>query len=129
MTSNKFENCNPILRVEDMKRALRFYVDLLGFKTVDWSTDNFASIYKDRAALFLCRQAQGRGAAWVWIGVDDVEKLHEECVASGIEIRLPPTNYFYAMEMHVEDTEGNVLRFGSDPKTDRPFDNRGFDES
>jgi predicted enzyme related to lactoylglutathione lyase len=124
-----FENCQPILRVENMQRALHFYVDLLGFKAADWSGDNFSSISKDRAGIYLCRQAQGHGAAWVWIGVDDAEKLHEEYVALGIKIRLPPTNYFYAMEFHIEDPDGNVLRLGSDPKTDRPFETRGFDES
>jgi hypothetical protein len=28
-----FENSAPILRVEDMKRSLHFYVEQLGFKT------------------------------------------------------------------------------------------------
>ena len=31
-----------------------------------------------------------------------------------------PTNYHWAYEMQVEDLDGNVLRFGSDPKPDQP---------
>jgi len=62
-----------------------------------------------------------RTGAGVWIGVGDVERLHEEHQARGVKIRPPPTNYPWALEMHVEDPDGNVLRLGSDPKDDRPF--------
>jgi predicted enzyme related to lactoylglutathione lyase len=64
--------------------------------------------------IYLCRGGQGQGRAWLWIGVEDVEKLHEEYEARGVAIRMPPTNYPWALEMHVEDPDGNVIRFGSD---------------
>lgn len=104
------------MRVEDMKAALRFYVDILGFENAGWGTDDFTSISRDGAAIYLCRAAQGRGGAWIWIGVEDVEQLHEECKARGVKIRLPPTDYPWALEMQVEDPDGNVLRFGSEPR-------------
>ncbi|HZQ25505.1 MAG TPA: glyoxalase superfamily protein [Terriglobales bacterium] len=112
----RFENSQPILRVEDMRVALAFYVDALGFKNVSWGSDEFTSVSRDGAALYLCRQGQGRGGAWVWIGVDNVEKLHQELQAKGVEIRLAPTNFPWALEMQVEDLDGNVLRLGSEPK-------------
>jgi catechol 2,3-dioxygenase-like lactoylglutathione lyase family enzyme len=112
----RFEGSQPILRVENMQAGLRFYVDLLGFENVSWGTDDFTSVSRDRAAIYLCERGQGRGAAWVWIGVEDVEKLHQEYAARGVTIRLPPTNYPWALEMQVEDPDGNVLRFGSDSK-------------
>jgi predicted enzyme related to lactoylglutathione lyase len=111
-----FEGSQPILRVEDMQRALRFYVDKLGFKNIFWGTDEFTSVNRDRAGIYLCRGDQGRGQAWIWIGVGDVEKLQEEYKARGVAIRMPPTNYPWALEMHIEDPDGNVIRFGSDPK-------------
>jgi catechol 2,3-dioxygenase-like lactoylglutathione lyase family enzyme len=110
------EGSQPILRVEDMNASLRFYVDLLGFRNVSWGTEEFTSVSRDRAAIYLCRRGQGRGGGWVWIGADDVEKLHEEFKARGVSIRLPPTNYPWALEMQVEDPDGNVLRFGSEPR-------------
>src|ERR1700675_40192 len=88
-----FENSQAILRVEDMRTALRFYVDLLGFENASWGTEAFTFISRDRAGIYLCQGAQGRGGAWIWIGVDDVETLHEEYKARGATIRLPPTNY------------------------------------
>jgi predicted enzyme related to lactoylglutathione lyase len=48
--------------------------------------------------------------------VEDVEKLHEQYKALGLTIRLPPTNFPWALEMQVEDPDGNVLRFGSEPR-------------
>ncbi len=111
-----FENSQPILRVEDMQASLRFYVDLLGFQNVSWGTDDFTSVNRDRAGIYLCRGGQGAGRAWIWIGVEDAAKLHEEYKARGVTIRQPPTNYPWALEMHVEDPDGNVIRFGSDPE-------------
>lgn len=111
-----FEGSAPILRVEDMAVSLRFYVNLLGFKNASWGNDDFTNVSRDNAGIYLCRGGQGRGGAWVWIGVEDAEKLHEECKARGVAIRLPPTNYAWALEMQVEDPDGNVLRLGSEPK-------------
>jgi predicted enzyme related to lactoylglutathione lyase len=114
-TRVRFEGSDPILRVEDMQVALQFYVDKLGFRNVHWGDDNFTHVKRDGAGLYLCRGDQGRGAAWVWIGVEDADKLHDELKASGVPIRMPPTNFPWALEVHVEDPDGNVLRLGSDP--------------
>jgi len=110
-----FENSQPILRVEDMQRSLRFYVDQLGFRNADWGGADFTSVNRDRAGIYLCRGDQGRGGAWVWIGVEDAARLHEELKARGVSIRMAPRNFPWALEFHVEDPDGNVLRFGSEP--------------
>jgi len=110
-----FEGSTPILRVENMKTALTFYVDKLGFQNASWGTEDFTSVNRDRASIYLCRGGQGRGAAWVWVGVEDATKLHDELVARGVAIRMPLTNFAWALEFHVEDPDGNVLRFGSEP--------------
>jgi predicted enzyme related to lactoylglutathione lyase len=110
-----FENSAPILRVEDMERSLHFYVDQLGFKNADWGSPDFTSVNRDRAGIYLCRGGQGRGGAWVWIGVEDATKLHGELQARGVAIRTPLTNHPWALEFQVEDPDGNVLRFGSEP--------------
>jgi predicted enzyme related to lactoylglutathione lyase len=65
------------------------------------------------------RAVREKGGAWVWIGVDDACRFHEELKAQGVAIRLPPTNYPWALEMQIEDPDGNVLRLGSEPRDDR----------
>ena len=71
--------------------------------------------------IYLCRGGQGQAGTWVWIGVEDVATLYEEYQASGANIRQPPENFPWAYEMKVEDPDGHVLRFGSEPRPDLPF--------
>ena len=111
----QFEGAQPILRVEDMNESLHFYVDMLGFQNVSWGNDTFTSVSHGGVSLFLSRGEQGRGGAWVWISVDDAQRLYEQYKALGVKIVMPPTRFAWALEFHVEDPDGNVLRFGSEP--------------
>lgn len=117
----EFEVVSPILRVANLAASLTYYVDVLGF-TVDWQHPAMiAAISRDRCTIFLCEGDQGHPGTWVWIGVSDVDALHSDYQQLGAIIRLPPTNYPWALEMHVEDPDGNVLRFGSDARENEPF--------
>ncbi|MBM3814603.1 MAG: bleomycin resistance family protein [Acidimicrobiia bacterium] len=113
------ERCDPILRVENMQASLRFYVDTLRFVNAEWGGDDFTCVSRDDASIYLSLGDQGRGGAWVWIGISDAAELHWELVAKGVPILLPPTNFPWALEMRVEDPDGNVLRFGSEPLPER----------
>lgn len=116
----KFECCNPILRVADMPAAVRFYVEVLGFQEASWGGEDFTCVSRDQASVYLSR-GQGRGGAFVWVGVEDVEALAAELEARGFTVRQRPRNYPWALEMHLEDPDGNCLRIGSEPRSDRPF--------
>jgi hypothetical protein len=41
--------------------------------------------------------------------------------SQGARVRQPPTNFNWALEMQVEDLDGNIMRLGSEPKPDQPF--------
>jgi predicted enzyme related to lactoylglutathione lyase len=112
----KFEHANPILSVADMKRSLRYYVDALGFSNAEWGGDDFTCVTRDGANIYLSQGDQGHPGTWVWLGVDDVEALHEEYKDTGARILQPPENFPWACEMKIGDPDGHVLRFGSDPK-------------
>jgi len=117
----RFEGAEPILRVSDMVRSVRYYVEVLGFKNAEWGNEHFTAVARDNAGIYLCRGQQGQPGTWAWIGVSDVAALFEEYRARGADIRLPPTNYSWAFEMQVRDPDGHVLRFGSDPRDDEAF--------
>jgi catechol 2,3-dioxygenase-like lactoylglutathione lyase family enzyme len=111
----------PILRVARLDASVAYYVGVLGFR-VDWhEPQGMASVSRDGKAIMLCQGAQGNPGTWVWIGVLDCTALHEELRAKGAAIRLAPANFPWALEMHVADPDGHVLRFGSEPILDRPF--------
>jgi len=114
-----FHAATPILRVRSLEASLDHYVRMLGFR-VDWNAAGMASVSRSACRLMLCHGHQGNPGTWVWIGVGDAEALHREFSARGATIRLPPTNYPWALEFHVEDPDRHILRFGSDPKKDRP---------
>ena len=121
----EFGGAIPILRVMDVAASVEYYVSKLGFK-VNWGFPDsqtksiFASISRGQCRLFLSAGDQGNPGTWVWIDGKNVERLHAEFKASGARIRHAPTNYSWALEMQVEDLDGNVLRIGSDPKAGEP---------
>ena len=118
----RLENITPILYVSDMARSLRFYVDILGFQNAGWGNEAFTCVTRDRCGLYLCCGSQGRPGTWVWMGFDgDIFDLHQALLAQGVPVRLPPTNYSWAYEMQVEDPDGHVLRFGTEPDEAKPF--------
>lgn len=116
----RFEHAEPILRVEDMSRSVRYYTDVLGFALEEWSSDDFGCVTRDGAAIYLSQGGQGAPGTWAWIGVEDVASLYLEYEASGALISEPPVNYSWAYEMRVVDPDGHVLRFGSDTRDDLP---------
>ena len=118
--SNTFHGATPILCVASVPASIEYYANVLGFQQ-DWGDASFASVSRDRCHLFLCANDQGHPGTWAWIGVGNTESLAEEFRRRGARIRHPPTNYPWAYEMQVEDPDGNVLRFGSEPKKDEPF--------
>ncbi len=116
------EGLQLILSVKDMNASRAFYKDILGFEEAAWGTDNFTSMNRENAGIYLCQGEQGNKGTWIWVGFDgDIFELHGELKSKGVKIRQSPTNYSWAMEMHVEDPDGHVLRFATDPNYNEPF--------
>ena len=120
--TTRLEHAAPILPVANMARSVEYYTSCLGFTNAAWGSEWFTCVTRDGAALYLCRQGQGHPGTWAWIGVEDAAALHDEYQASGAKVRHAPRNYEWALEFHVEDLDGNVLRFGSEPAAGRPFE-------
>jgi predicted enzyme related to lactoylglutathione lyase len=110
------ENVTPILRVDDIARSRRYYVETLGF-SLDWDADAMISVSRDGKSIMLCEREQGQPGTWLWIGVEDADVLFAEVSARGARIRTPPQNFSWAYEFQVEDPDGHVLRIGSEPKS------------
>jgi uncharacterized glyoxalase superfamily protein PhnB len=114
----------PILRVSDIKASIEYYTHVLGFK-LNWCDEDgssFASVTRGRCNLFLTVGDQGHSGSWVWVAASNSDTLHEELLAKGARVRHPPTNYPWgSRELHVEDLDGKVFRFGSDNKPGEPF--------
>ena len=119
-TRNTFHAAVPILRVRNLEASLIHYTEDLGF-AVDWQDAKIiAAVSRGPCNLMLAEGDQGNVGSWVWIGVGDVEALYLEYRRTGAKVRIAPTNYPWALELQIEDRDGNVLRFGSEPREGQP---------
>ena len=100
-----FHSAITILYVTDLAASLDYYKDKLGFK-IDWGYQSvFASVSRGSATLMFCEGDQGNPGSWVYIGVGNCDELFEEFVSNGADVKLPPTNYSWAKEIHVADPD------------------------
>jgi catechol 2,3-dioxygenase-like lactoylglutathione lyase family enzyme len=120
-TSNPFASPTPVFRVNNVDSSIAYYVNGLGFQLRWRASDEFACVGRDQCSIFLTTDNQSQPRMWIWIGVPDVRALHNQYEVSGARIRNPPNNFEWALEMQVEDLDGNVLRIGSDPEEDEPL--------
>ena len=109
------ENLTPILQVENLETSRRYYIETLGF-SLDWDAGTMISVSRDGKPIMLCEGAQGHAGVWLWIGVEDADAFYAEFLAKSARIRSEPQNFNWAYEFQVEDPDGQVLRFASEPK-------------
>lgn len=119
--ANQFGKPIPVFYVKDVQASIHYYVDVLGFKLNFRGGEWFASVSHGDCTLFLTTDRQSQPRMWIYIGVEDVRALHAQLVQRGANIRNEPNNFEWALEMQVEDLDGNVLRLGSDPERDQPL--------
>ena len=119
--STNFHTAVPIFNVEDLQASIAYYQDVLGFQ-LEWNyEDVVCSVKRIDCELMLAQKDQGQGKAWAYVGVGDVKILFEEFKKAGAIIRQGPTNFSWACEIQIEDPDGNVIRFASDPQQDLPY--------
>lgn len=113
----------PTLKVKALAVSLDYYINILGFKKA-WSYEKndyvIAGISRDNFQIYLCEGNQGNVGTWVWIGVED-DTIFDEFIEKGAVVKQKPTNYSWAYEMKIEDPDGHILRIGTGPKRDLPF--------
>jgi len=120
-STNSFGSPVPVFRVKDVDASIAYYLNALGFELRWRANEGFACVARDQCSIFLTNDNQSQPRMWVWIGAQDVRALHARYVTSGAKIRNPPNNFEWALEMQVEDLDGNVLRIGSDPEKEKPL--------
>ena len=124
--SIRIECINPILNVKNIQVSRDYYTNVLGFEEADWGKGStFTFMQLEKTGIYLCEGDQGNPGTWVWIGfAGNMETFFTDLKEKGAIIREPPVNYSWALEMKVEDPDGHVLRFGTDPEINKPFTDR-----
>lgn len=112
----------PVIRVSSAAAAERFFGGL-GFERVfsmradDAKHDPCYMGFRRDDAVLHVSSFPGDGAAGtaVYVAVDNVDDLHREFVAKGIEIDTGPIDQDWGTrEMYVKDADRNSIRFSQD---------------
>ena len=131
----KVEQVVPILNVSDVEESVAWFGKLGWEKGFEWRVTpggpiEFGAVTAGESEIFLCHDGQGgrgRGehtrtggpgadqradkGAWMSIWVDDVDAVHERCLAEGLEVTFPPTDEpWNVREFHVRHPDGHVFR-------------------
>ena len=110
----RVERINPSLDVQDLPASIQYYVEALGFELYV-ETPALGIVESNGHQLHLRQGGPDSAAARVWIGVEDIVVLYERYRARNVKIEQEPTTYSWAYQMIVEDLDGNLLVFGSEP--------------
>jgi catechol 2,3-dioxygenase-like lactoylglutathione lyase family enzyme len=126
---------NPILNVSDISVSFAWF-DEFGWKKL-WGWGDppvFGAVGSGECEIFLCEGGQGsrgRGSnqhtfgpdgdrtadkgVWMSVWVDDVDAVHQQCQAAGLDVTFPPTDMpWHVREMHVRHPDGHVFRVSKD---------------
>jgi len=128
----------PILNVSDIAASFAWFEKWGWRKCWDWTPPSgdaqgkptFGAVGSGCCEIFLCQGGQGgrgRGSnvatfgtdgdqtadkgAWMSLWVEDVDAVHKECVAAGLDVTFPPTDMPWSVrEMHLRHPDGHVFR-------------------
>jgi uncharacterized glyoxalase superfamily protein PhnB len=108
----KLESHATVLQVPDVRAALAWFRDALGFDVSPWQ-DGSAYGYAERDGVWFHLSEPGSDLWSAYVYTDDVEALHSELVERGAEILQPPTDKGYGVrDLIVRAPGGHVLAFG-----------------
>jgi catechol 2,3-dioxygenase-like lactoylglutathione lyase family enzyme len=110
-------HASPYLRVIDVERSLRFYVDELGFREI-WrhapepDLPRLVAIARGGATLVLSELGDVPFGGFVSLHTSELETVFHELAARGVTLDLAPTDMPWRMrELHLRDPDGNRIRF------------------
>ena len=119
---SNFIQVTPFMVVDDIERALAFFNDILGFKTL-FRSANYAYVHRETAGFRILEQKgpedapPGNRRFAYYIDVHDVDKLYAE-LKSKLDT-LPPGDVhgpadkpYHQRELLILAPDGNLLAFG-----------------
>lgn len=111
---------SAVLVVNDVARAIGFYVEMLGciecFRVGD--PPHYAAVEREALVLSLMpasRAPAALGQAHLHVMVTGLDDLHAEIAGRGVAIEVPPTDFDYGLrEFSLRDPDGNRITFAEE---------------
>ncbi|HXM97660.1 MAG TPA: VOC family protein [Candidatus Dormibacteraeota bacterium] len=119
---SNFIQVTPFMHVEDLERAVSFFIDILGFETL-FRANNYAYVHRETAGFRILEQTGADGAPpgnrrfAYYIDVRDVDRLYTELKPKLDTLpkgdAYGPVDQSYGQrELLVLAPDGNLLAFG-----------------
>jgi catechol 2,3-dioxygenase-like lactoylglutathione lyase family enzyme len=120
---SNFIQVTPFMHVENLERALTFFIDILGFE-VPYRDDNYAYVHRETVGFRLMEQTGDEGAPpgnrrfAYYIDVRDVDQVYEELkpkldtLPKG-DVYGPVNQTYGQRELLVLAPDGNLIAFGA----------------
>ena len=114
-----FKSAIPVLHATSSAGAEEFYCGRLGFsqtfayRPFGGADPCYMGLKRDKVVVHVSSfSGDGVAGGVVFLGVEDVDALHEELKAKGVVIALEPTDQSWGnREMYVHDPDNNSIRF------------------
>jgi catechol 2,3-dioxygenase-like lactoylglutathione lyase family enzyme len=99
----------PVLFVADLRRALPFYVDLLGFEKA-WHKGRVCQVNRAECEIILCEDTDRKDRARLFVSLteDGIAELRREIVERSIHSKKSWWGYDV---IQIDDPDGNELLF------------------
>jgi catechol 2,3-dioxygenase-like lactoylglutathione lyase family enzyme len=110
----RFEAVTPRIPVQDVDKALKFYLEQLGF-ALGWKWGapvTHANVCRDAISLDLVSAPERSGTAMAYIEVSGVDAYHSELTARGVGVGELGDRDYGMRDFEVVDANGNRLAFG-----------------
>lgn len=111
----------PVLRVDDLAKALEFYTSVLGFEeSFRWGEPPFYAGLtigpagpRSDTHVHINRSDEAPGQGEIYVSVDDVDAAYEAVRAAGVQLAVDLRDQDYGMrDFSVRDPAGNFLTVG-----------------
>jgi hypothetical protein len=112
-TPAQFFQGAPILHVPDVRRAVAFYIDTLGFVS-DFGDESYAVVWRDNSAVHFVKDEVSPSGVRLFQWVRDVDALHREFKSRGIDAVEPADRPYGIRDFSVVDPNGVEIVFGQD---------------
>lgn len=116
MNKTNFGKAIPVLASLDMARTLKFYGDVLGFRTHHFEGFTYGMAERGDTELhfWACEEKHIAENTSCYIRVDDIAAVYQE-----LSLRLPQLEAVVRTawgmdELYVIDPDGNLIKFGQD---------------